>query len=213
MLQSSKRAVRELSRLADQILYYDRYLDQYPSVMVEHLEPLYRLARGIAAFDANFLALQLNEAGGWRGIISGGLYCLFAGTADLVDQLRAVSPTLDPDNMWSCECAIAYLTSSPWPIEHHGLESPLNVIREAVLRLGFPETPLRRKLTADEILEFAPFRLSLMQHYRNAGVPTANAWMRLQPQYHWIVSHRDWLREFAVRPNCVSRYQREGFVC
>ena len=211
MLQSSKRAERELSRLADQILYYDRYLDQYPSVMVEHLEPLYRLARGIAAFDADFLSLQLNEAGGWRGIISGGIYCLFNGAADLADQLRAVRTTLNPDNMWSCECAIAHLTNSSWPTEYRGLESPLNIIRDAVHRLGFPGTPLRRALTADEIVEFERFRISFLQQYRNGGVEAANMWMQLQPQYHWLVSHRDWLREFAIQSNCASRYLRPRF--
>jgi hypothetical protein len=208
MLHSSKSAESKLSRLADQILYYERYLDQYPSVMVQGLEPLYQLARGIAAFDTNFLALQLNEVGGWRGIISGGLYCLLAGAADLIEQLRAVCPTRHPEHMWSCECAVAYLTDSSWPPEHRGLESPLKVIRNAVLRLSFPETPLRRSLTADEIVEFEQFRMNLRQQYRNAGVATARTWMRLQPQYHWIVSHREWIHEFAVQADCPSRYHR-----
>ena len=209
MLLSPARAERILNRFAETITYYDCYLDQYPSVMVEYLDPLYQLAYSLAAFDAQFLKAQLTKVGGWRGVISGGLYALLHPAAELLDYLCAVPQTNHPENMWACRCAIAEIQKKEWPPDCRCLKPSINIIRDAVKRLCFPETLIRRELEADELRAFAEFREFTLQMYHEEGMDRTNSEIRTKVWYQWVVSHSNWLEEFAGKDDCESLYKRE----
>ena len=209
MTWNPSRAASTFGRLAETIRYYDRYLDQYPAVMVEHLEPVYSLARGLGAFDATFLSIQLTDLGGWHGIVSGGIYALLSPDNSLLDSLATVEVNNHPENLWACSCAIADLKNERWPEDCRSVEPSIMTIRDAVKRLGFPETPIRRELDAAEVLQFEEFRDFTRKMYRDHGVAGARTAIRERVEYQWIVSHSQWVQVFANQDDCESLYRRQ----
>ena len=207
MQWSPRRAERSIGLLSETIQYYDRYLDQYPAVMVDCLEDVYGLARCLGAMDTNFLTAQLSELS-WRGVISGGVYALLCPSAEYLDQLYSVPTPNYPENIWACECAIAEIEGRNWPPDCSELQRSLYILRDAVNRVGIPHTPLRRRPEPAEIELIDDFREYTRIAYRENPLETAQDLIRDRYEYQWLISYERWLREYAYKEDCQSLYIR-----
>lgn len=206
MLQTPKQAEQKLGSLVEEINRFDPYIDQFPEVKAAPLEPLYELARGLGAFNIDFLKIQLFELG-WRGIISGGLYALLKPNADFRTPLESVQPPQHEENMWSTNCALANLSSKKWPAECENLEGVINTIRSAIERLGIRNTSVRRSLNASELEEFETFKSQVRENYKRMGAQKALEIMATEKYYQWIAPYDTWLVKYANQENCVSLYK------
>lgn len=198
-----------LDRIARDIQYYDRYIDEYPDTKVIHLEPLYMIVRCLAVLDYPFLKTLLG-LGGWRGRSAGGLIALLRPNGDWRGLLSPNPEYSYLDSEWSCDCACAELSNREWEPIYQGLIRPINVIREAVNRLQFPQTPIRRQMTKSECQQFESLRDRIRKPYLQQGLGAARKVLRSSPVYEWTLSYDRWAKEYGNSEESVAQYTVRG---